>query len=72
MKEYQVKFIRCGRWYAAFVPDIPGAHSQGRTLAEARRNISEAIELILEANRRRCRAVTRGRKVISAVVHVAA
>ncbi|HNW93774.1 MAG TPA: type II toxin-antitoxin system HicB family antitoxin [bacterium] len=72
MKEYKVKFVKSDGWYAAFVPDIPGAHSQGRTLAEARRNIAEAIELILDSNRKRCRAITRGRKVISDIVHVAA
>lgn len=61
MTEFHVRFVKSGRWFAAFVPDLPGAHSQGRTLAEARRNIREAIMLILESNRTRFRGETRGK-----------
>ncbi len=37
--------------YAAFVEELPGANTQGRTLAEARKNLVEAVELVLETNR---------------------
>jgi predicted RNase H-like HicB family nuclease len=37
--------------FIAFVEEIPGANTQGETLAEARENLREAVELILEANR---------------------
>lgn len=37
--------------YAAFVEELPGANTQGKTLEEARRNLAEAVELVLEANR---------------------
>ncbi len=37
--------------YAAFVEELPGANTQGATLEEARRNLAEAVSLILEANR---------------------
>lgn len=37
--------------FVAFVKELPGANSQGETLAEARRNLREAVELVLEANR---------------------
>jgi len=37
--------------YVAFVEELPGAISQGETLEEARENIREAIELILDLNR---------------------
>jgi predicted RNase H-like HicB family nuclease len=37
--------------YTAFVEELPGAISQGETLDEARENLKEAIELILEVNR---------------------
>ena len=40
-----------GRWYVAYVEEIPGVNTQGRTLKEARRNLNEALALILEANR---------------------
>ncbi len=37
--------------YTAFVEELPGAISQGETIEEARENLKEAIQLILEANR---------------------
>ncbi len=40
-----------GRWYVAYVKELPGANTQGRTLAEARRNLDEAVSLIIAANR---------------------
>jgi predicted RNase H-like HicB family nuclease len=40
------------RWYIAYVEEIPGVNTQGRTLAEARRNLKEALRLILETQRR--------------------
>ena len=37
--------------YFAFVEELPGANTQGETLEEARENLREAVELVLEANR---------------------
>ena len=37
--------------YVAFVEELPGANTQGETLTEARENLREAVELMLEANR---------------------
>jgi predicted RNase H-like HicB family nuclease len=37
--------------YVAFVEEVPGAISQGETLEEARENLKEALELMLEVNR---------------------
>jgi predicted RNase H-like HicB family nuclease len=37
--------------YIAFVEELPGANTQGETLEEARENLREAVELILDANR---------------------
>lgn len=37
--------------YIAFVEELPGANTQGATLEEARENLKEAVELVLEANR---------------------
>jgi predicted RNase H-like HicB family nuclease len=34
-------------WYVAQCAEIPGAISQGKTIEEAKNNLSEAIELIL-------------------------
>lgn len=35
--------------FVAFVPALPGCHTQGETLEEAERNIAEAIEIYLES-----------------------
>jgi predicted RNase H-like HicB family nuclease len=35
---------------AAFVEELPGANTQGETLEEARKNLIEAAQLIIEAN----------------------
>ncbi len=37
--------------YIAFVEEIPGANSQGETIDEARNNLREAVQLILQVNR---------------------
>ena len=37
--------------YIGYVEELPGANTQGATLDEARANLAEAVELVLEANR---------------------
>jgi predicted RNase H-like HicB family nuclease len=37
--------------YIAFVEELPGANTQALTLEEARENLREAVQLVLEANR---------------------
>jgi predicted RNase H-like HicB family nuclease len=37
--------------YIGFVEELPGANVQGATLEEARSNLREAVQLVLEANR---------------------
>ena len=36
--------------YIAFVEELPGANTQGATMDEARSNLQEAVELVLETN----------------------
>lgn len=35
-------------WVVASIPEVPGAHSQGRTREEARANVIDALRGILE------------------------
>ena len=49
--EFTAIIERDGDWYIAYCPEIPGANGQGRTKDEARQNLVEAIELILEDRR---------------------
>lgn len=44
-------FMQVPEGYVAFVEELPGANTQGATLEEARENLREAVELVLEANR---------------------
>jgi predicted RNase H-like HicB family nuclease len=49
--EFTAVFEKHGRWYVAYVEEVPGVNTQGRTLKEARENLKEALTLVLEANR---------------------
>jgi predicted RNase H-like HicB family nuclease len=51
-REFTAVIEKRGRWYVAFVEEIPGVNTQGRTLAETRRNLREALSLTLETNRK--------------------
>jgi predicted RNase H-like HicB family nuclease len=44
-------FRRVQGGYIAFVEELPGANTQGRTLRETRSNLKEAIALVRAANR---------------------
>jgi len=44
-------FQKKGKWFIGWVEEIPGVNSQGKTIKEARENLQEALELILDANK---------------------
>ena len=44
-------FVQEAGGYVAFVEELPGANTQGDTLEEARENLLEVVQLVLEANR---------------------
>jgi hypothetical protein len=48
MKEYYVIFEWAGNNYSAYVPDLLGCISTGKTIEETEINIKEAIELYIE------------------------
>lgn len=49
--ELTAVFKKVPEGYIAFVEELAGANTQGATLEEARDNLREAVELVLEANR---------------------
>lgn len=49
--EFTAVFCRVHQGYVGLVEELPGANSQSGTLEEARANLREAIELVLQANR---------------------
>lgn len=56
--------------YIGFVEELPGANTQGATLAEARSNLQEAVLLVLEANRELLEETTRGGDIIREILKV--
>ena len=50
--------------FVAFVEELPGANTQAQTLDEARANLVEAVELVLEANRTLAEESIQGQNVI--------
>lgn len=57
-------FQKVPEGYIGFVEELPGANTQGATLDEARLNIAEAVELVLEANRILAEESIQGQDVI--------
>ena len=57
--------------FIAFVEEIPGANTQGATLAEARENLHEVVELVLAANREIARESIGAAKVIREPLKIA-
>lgn len=49
--QFTAVFRKVPEGYIGFVEELPGANTQGATLDEARRNLQEAVELLLAANR---------------------
>jgi predicted RNase H-like HicB family nuclease len=62
--EFTAVFQKVAEGYIAFVEELPGANTQGATLREARRNLREAVGLVLEANRALAEESLKGEKVI--------
>ena len=46
-KTYNATFLKRDRWWVAWSQDVPGALTQGKTLAEAKANLRDAIRLML-------------------------
>jgi predicted RNase H-like HicB family nuclease len=49
--EFTAVFRRVPEGYIGYVEELPGANTQGATLEEARKNLTEAASLVLETNR---------------------
>ena len=49
--EFTGIFEKDDEWYIGYCPEIPGANGQGLTIEECKKNLAEAINLILEDRR---------------------
>ena len=69
--QFTAVFRKVPEGYVGFVEELPGANTQGKTLDETRRNLGEAISLVLEANRALAEEDLVGQEVIREQIAVA-
>ena len=50
--------------YIAYIEEIPGVNTQGKTLKETRANLKEALQLVVESYRDLMEKEIQGKKVI--------
>jgi len=48
--KFTAVFEKDDDWWIAYVEEIPGVNTQGKTINEARENLKEALQLVIEAN----------------------
>ena len=65
-------FQKVSEGYIGWVEELPGANTQAPSLEEARANLAEAVELVLEANRTLAEESIRGKDVIREPLVIAA
>lgn len=42
--------VKSGKWYAGFVKEVLGSHSQEKTIEEVKENLKEAVKMTIESN----------------------
>jgi predicted RNase H-like HicB family nuclease len=62
--QFTAVYRRVPEGYIAFVEELPGANTQAASLEEARVNLLEAVELVLDANRALSEESIQGHDVI--------
>ncbi len=50
-QEFNIVYEKDGDWWVATALEIPGAHSQGKTIEEAREMLFDAIKELMLAQR---------------------
>lgn len=67
-QKFTAVYQKQGRWTVAWIEELPGVNTQGRTKKEARENLQEALQLVLESNR--WLAQRRGKGTSRELLHV--
>ena len=49
-RTFNAVYLKVPEGYVGFVEELPGVSTQGATLEEARSNLNDAVETVLEAN----------------------
>ncbi len=50
-REFTAVYQKRGGWFLAWVEEIPGVNTQGRTMKEAKDNLKEALQMIMHIHR---------------------
>ena len=61
---YTAIYKKSGKYYSAWVLEVPGANTQGKTKKEAQSNLREALSLVLSARNKYFRKQLGKAKVI--------
>ncbi len=69
-RTFNAVYLKVPEGYVGFVEELPGVSTQGESLEEARRNLSDAVETVLEANRALTLIGTEGDEVIREPISV--
>lgn len=64
MEKFTAVFEQDGDWWIGYLEELPGANTQGRTLAEARENLKDAVRLLIATNRDLTRRELQGKTII--------
>ena len=62
--QFTAVYEQHGEWWMAWVEEIPGANTQGRTLEEARENLMDAVQELFAARRELARQKLQGREIV--------
>ena len=46
-REFTAVYKKSGKWYLGWIEEVSGVNTQGRTLAEVRENLKDALALVL-------------------------
>jgi predicted RNase H-like HicB family nuclease len=63
-RTFNAVYLKVPEGYVGFVEELPGVSTQGATLEEARSNLRDAVETVLEANQALTLIGTDGDEVI--------
>lgn len=69
--KFTAVFEKVDDWWIGCIEELPGANTQGRTLDEARENLREAAQLVIEANRELAQMEMKNHQVIREEISVA-
>ena len=49
-RDFTAIYKKSGKWIVAWIEEIPGVNTQGKTLKEAKENLKDALTSILRVN----------------------